>query len=255
MDNGIVVTTDASGFIYDFGHYAYPQRITLKGGQYFVEDGNILATVDENGLLYRKYELIPAKIRGKGVNYFLSDEGVITTIDRQGSVRTSESEIYKNALNYGGNYFTVSTDEEKTEVEIYVVTELGEVQKADISRFKVKEIVSFGGNYFMSNRGVLHTVSSSGVVAGKEVMRVGLLYKKGGNYFVDSSNILYTVSANGELVVPALPASLRVSSILKLGSNYFIDQAGRLFVVSKDGAVFERVIRDHDFGLAKVISL
>ena len=54
MDNGITVTTDTSGFAYDFGHYAFPQKVTLKGGQYFVEEGGILATIDENGLLFRK---------------------------------------------------------------------------------------------------------------------------------------------------------------------------------------------------------
>lgn len=255
MENGIVVTTDSSGFIYDFGHYAFPQKVTLKGGQYFVEEGNILATIDENGLLFRKYELIPEKIRGKGINYFISDEGFIYAIDKKGFVKVTESEIYKNALNFGGNYFTVAVDAEKTLVDIYVVTGEGIVMKADLPTMKVREIVSFGGTYFMNNRGVIFTIASSGKVSSKEEMRVGILQKRGGNFFVDSSGFFFTVSENGDLLMPGLPVTMRVNAVQRLGSNYFIDQSGKFFVIDKNGSVFERVMRDHDFRLAKVISL
>lgn len=255
MDNGIVVTTDSSGFTYDFGHYAFPQKVTLKGGQYFVEEGNILATIDENGLLFRKYELIPEKIKGKGINYFLSDEGFLYMIDKKGYVKVTESELYKNALNFGGNYFTVATDAEKTQIDLYVVTADAQVVKADVPSLKVKDIVSFGGTYFMNNRGIVFTVANTGSVVPRDDVRVGILQKKGGNYFVDSSGYFYTVSEAGDLRMPPLPISLRVSSIQRLGSNYFIDQAGKLFVVDKNGNVFERLMRDHDFRLAKVISL
>lgn len=255
MDNGIVVTTDTSGFAYDFGHYAFPQKVTLKGGQFFVEEGNILATVDENGLLFRKYELIPQNILGKGINYFISAEGFIYAIDKKGYVKVSESEIYKNAVNFGGNYFTVATNPEKTDLELYVVTGEGTVVKPEVPSLKVKDIISFGGNYLMNNRGVVFTISTSGTVTPKDDVRVGILSKRGGNYFIDSSNYFYTVSESGDLVMPPLPISMRVSSVLKLGSNYFIDQTGKFFTVDKNGQVFERPMRDHDFRLAKVISL
>jgi hypothetical protein len=255
MDNGIVVTTDNSGFTYDFGHYAFPQKVTLKGGQYFVEEGNILATVDENGLLFRKYELIPEKIKGKGINYFLSDEGFLYVIDKKGYVKVTESEIYKNAMNFGGNYFTVAIDAEKTLIDLYVVTSEGLVAKADIPSLRVKDIVSFGGTYFMNNRGIIFTVASNGNVSPKYDVRVGLLQKRGGNFFVDSSGYFFTVSEAGDLQMPALPNNLRVGVIHRMGSNYFIDQSGKFFVVDKNGNVFERVMRDHDFRQAKIISL
>jgi hypothetical protein len=255
MDNGIVVTTDSNGFTYDFGHYAFPQKITLKGGQYFVEDGNILATIDENGLLFRKYELIPEKIKGKGINYFLSEEGFLYMIDRKGFVKVTENELYKNAVNFGGNYFTVATDAEKTQLDLYVVTSDAQVVKADAPSLKVKDIVSFGGTYVMNNRGVVYTIAATGAVTARDDVRVGILQKKGGNYFVDSSGYFYTVSDAGDLKMPGLPVTLKVSSIQRLGSNYFIDQTGKLFVVDKNGNVFERTMRDHDFRLAKIISL
>jgi hypothetical protein len=255
MDNGIALTTDKAGYAYDFGHYAFPQKITLKGGQYFVEEGGILATVDENGLLFRKYELIPEKIKGKGINYFLSEEGFLYTIDRKGYVKVTESELYKKAVKFGGNYFTVAPNPEKDHLDFYVITSEGEVVKAIAPKFKNADIISYGGTYFMTTRGIVYTVSSTGSIIPRDDMRVGILTKKGGNYFTDSSGLFFTVTESGEIMMPALPLNLKVSSILKLGSNYFIDQAGNFFVVDKHGQVFERVMRDHDFRLAKVISL
>lgn len=254
MDNGITITTDNSGYVYDFGHYAFPQKVTLKGGQYFVEEGTILATIDENGLFFRKYEMIPEKIKGKGINYFLSEEGALYSIDKKGYVKVTENELFKRAMNFGGNYFTVS-DPSTQALDLYVVDGAGVATKADASSLKVKDIIAFGGSYIMNNRGVVFTIASNGVVAAQDDVRVGIITKKGGNFFTDSSGYLYTVSEQGTLKMPALPLALRVSSIHKLGSNYFIDLSGKLFVVDKEGNIFERFMRDHDFKNAKVISL
>ncbi len=254
MDNGITLTTDTSGFAYDFGHYAFPQKIILKGGQYFVEEGGILATIDENGLLYRKYELIPEKIKGKGINYFMSDEGFLYTVDKKGVVKVTESEMYKNTVNFGGNYFTVA-NADKTLVELYVVTGEGLVVKPEVPSLKMKDVVSFGGTYIMNNRGIVFTIAANGTVTPKDEVRVGVLAKKGGNYFTDSSGLFFTVSEAGDLLMPALPINMKIPTVQRLGSNYFIDQSGKFFLVDKNGHVFERVFRDHDFRLAKVISL
>jgi hypothetical protein len=255
FDNGIVITTDTNGFSYDFGHYAFPQKIFLKGGQYFVEEGGILATIDENGLLFRKYELIPDKIIGKGINYFLSSEGFLYAIDKKGIVKVTESALYKNAVNFGGNYFTVANDAEKKQLDLYVVTADGSAIKVDQPSLNVKDIIAYGGNYLMNNRGIVFTVSSSGTVVPHDEFRVGIIQKRGGNYLIDSSGLFFTVSEAGELLMPALPMNMKINTVLKLGANYFIDQAGKFFVVDKKGEVFERSFRDHDFKLSKVISL
>jgi hypothetical protein len=255
MENGLVITTDTSGFAYDLGHWAYPNKVTLKGGQYFVEEGNILATIDENGLLFRKYELISEKIKGKGINYFLSEEGVVSMIDKNGLIHHTSSEVFQRAAKFGGNYFSVLSNTEVNFVEIYAVTSDGQIKKAELGTIKMNDIVTYGGIYFMSNRGVVFTVSDNGEVLSQETQRVGLIRKRGGNYFIDSSGLFFSVSHKGELRLPVLPASLRVNSIQRLGSNYFIDQQGRLFVVDKQGEVFERPMRDNDLRLAKIISL
>lgn len=255
MDNGIVVTTDASGFAYDFGHYAFPQKITLKGGRFFVEENKVIATVDENGLLFRKYEVIPTAILGKGINYFLSESGSLFTIDEKGVLTIAEHPELKDAMNFGGNYFLLPTDAEKKTAELYTVHRDGTHAKAVREPLKLGEIVAFGGTYFMNNRGIVTTISADGVVAPQPLMRVGVLVKRGGNYFVDSSNTIFTVAHDGTLKVPGIPVSLKTQNIVKLGSDYFLDLQGRFYTVDRDGNVWEREVKDIDFKHARVLSL
>lgn len=254
MDNGMILTVDKAGFVYDIGQYAYPQKISLKGGQWFVEENGVIATVDEAGMFFRKYEVIPSAIKGKGINYFVSEEGSLFTIDSKGIVKIVENEIFKTAANFGGNFFTVLVDEEKKEFDLYVIDKNGAVTKAEGENLKVKDIVAFGGNYFMTNRGIVYTVSSEGKVIPNYEIRAGIMMKKGGNFFTDSSGLIFTIAQDGTLKMPALPMNLRISTINKMGANYFIDQTGRMFAVDQDGNVFERIMRDHDFRNARVIS-
>ena len=255
MENGITITTDTSGYSYDFGHYTVPQKVIIKGGQYFVEEGGILATIDENGLLFRKYELIPSKLLGTGLNYFISQEGFLYAFDKKGFLKVTESELYMSATHFGGNFFTVANDPEKTDIDLYVVTSDTLVTKVEVPNLNPKDIISFGGNYFMTNRGIVYTVSSAGDVKIHDDVRVGVISKKGGNFFIDSSGYFFTVTQEGELTMPSLPVSLYIGDIDKTASNYFIDQTGHFFVVDKDGKVFEKIMPDHDFFTVKVFSL
>jgi hypothetical protein len=258
MENGMIITTDKNGFVYDLGHYAYPHKVTMRGGLYFVEEGNILATVDENGLLFRKYEDIPQKILGRGTNYFLSENGELFTINHQGQLRTFHSTVFKNAENFGGNYFTISKfDETQTSkiIDLMVVNSSGDILKVEIPELATQYIVFFGGSYFMTNKGIVFTVSEDGRVLEQKNHRVGLIQKKGGNFFVDSSGYFYTVSEKGQLLVPELPYSMKTSTILRLGSQYFIDQSGKFFVITREGRVLERTLQDQDFKTAHIISL
>lgn len=252
MDNGLIITTDAKGFAYDIGDYAFPLKITMKGGQFFVEENKVLATIDENGVLFRKYEVMPEIVLGQGMNYFISSEGDIFTIDAQGLVHLSKNEAFKGAANFGGNYFTVRT---ANGLDLYVVTHTGEVVPASLEGLDMKSVIAFGGNYFMTNRGVLHTVSSEGTVISHAHKRIGILQKRGGNFFTDSTGMIYTVAQDGRLILPGLPISLKINSINKLGSNYFLDLAGSLYTVDRDGNIWERVVEDHDMRNARIISL
>lgn len=255
MDNGITVTLDKAGFAYDVGNFAFPQKITLKGGQYFVEENSILATVDEKGTLFRKYEQMPEKILGRGMNYFLSDKGELYTIDGQGLVTITVDEKFKTANFFGGNYFTVLTDAETKEMDLYTVSSSGVLAKAEMTTFKMRDVAAYGGTYFMSNRGVVYTISNDGAVIPWPSLRVGVLQKRGGNFFIDSSGSIFTVAQDGTLVLPGIPMNLKLTNITKLGSTYFLDISGRLFVIDHEGNIFERVMKDHDFRNARVISL
>lgn len=253
MDNGLVITTDNQGFVYDIGDYAFPLKITLKGGQYFVEDNNVIATIDENGVLFRKYEVIPKNLLGKGSNYFLSAEGVLTSVDNLGHVHVTSLEIFKQAQNFGGNFFTVKNGEE---VDLYIVRKNGEAILAQLpTELSMKNVIAFGGSYFMTNRGVLYTVSVEGEVVSHADRRMGVLQRQGGNYFTDATGLLYTVGEDGGLRLPGLPVNLRVNTISKLGANYFLDLAGRLYTVDREGNVWEKILDDHDFRNARIISI
>lgn len=248
LDNGITITVDQKGYVYDFGHYTPLARVTLKGGQYLIEDANVLVTVDEKGNLYRKYELIPQSVIGKGMNYLIGEDGTIVTIDSQGSASLVErDERLKSSSKYGGTYFAVGE-------EIFVVAASGEYSAVRTEGLKASDILTFGGNYFMTNRGLLYTVSQDGKIIPRTQDRIGIIVKKGGNYFVDSTGSLYTVAKDGSLKLPALPISLRVQAISRLGANYFMDGAGKLFTVDSEGNVFERWL-NYDLKMTRIISL
>lgn len=254
FENGSIITSDKKGFLYDLGHFTYPDKVTLKGGQFFVEENSILVTIDENGLLYRKYEYIPQKVIGRGMNYFVSAEGELYTFDRQGVSRIFEEDAVRGASHFGGNYFLVAGADDSMTPDLYTVNQEGRFQKSTFP-MNLTDVVAFGGSYFMNNRGVVYTISSEGIVSPQNGLRVGIINKRGGNYFTDSNGAFFTVAADGMLRMPPVPMAMKVSNISKLGSNYFVDLSGRMFVVDQDGNVFQRTLRDHDFKDARIISL
>lgn len=248
LENGVTLTVDKSGYIYDFGHYTPVNRVTVKGGQYLVEDTNVLVTVDEKGSLFRKYEILPKQVNGKGMNYFIGDNGFFYGVDSMGYVNLVENdEKIKTVTKFGGTFFA-------TEEEFFVVKTDGTYAQTAVENLKPADIITYGGNYFMTNRGVLYTVSVDGQIINKKQDRVGIIVKKGGNYFVDTTGMLYTIAQDGTLKLPALPVSLRIQAISRLGANYFMDGAGKLFTVDKDGNVFERWI-NYDLKTTKILSL
>jgi hypothetical protein len=248
LENGITLTTDKNGFVYDFNHYTPVNRVTIKGGQYLVEDANVIVTVDDKGALYRKYEILPKQVIGKGMNYFIGDNGYIYTIDHLGYVHIVEDDAKMlNVTKFGGNFFIVNSD------ELFTVNLEGSYEKVQVEGLRPADILSFGGNYFMTNRGVLYTVAANGKVK-RANERVGIIVKKGGNYFVDTAGAFYTVAEDGTLKLPGMPISLRIQAMSKLGANYFVDSTGKLFTVDKDGNIFERWT-SHDLKTTKIISL
>lgn len=254
LSNGVTLTTDSNGYLYDFSHFHLPYKINYAGGQFFVED-NKLITVDSKGLLFEK-DLEVEEIKGKGNNYFINGDNELITLDKDGFYYKfeDESSLFKKTTGFGGNYFLVKPEKKKPTVEIYTINEKGNYYKMNLDGLNPADISTLGGNFFQTKDGKTFTVSKMGFIFSKPDIDVSAPLKLGGNYFISSTGILHTVSEEGILVVPTIPKDLNVSEIQKLGSNYMIDKLGRIFIVDKNGSIEERNSQ-HDLKNTKVLSL
>lgn len=254
LNNGITLTTDNAGFIYDFGHFIPPYKVTLSGGQFFAEEEKLLS-VDTKGFLYRKDEKAPKKLKGKGLNYLLSDNGIMTTFDASGFMYKFDKDAnLKKAVGFGGNFFTVKIDDKKS-MDLYTVNNKGNYFKMVIDGLNPAEILNFGGSYFVTSKKVIYTVNKDGFVFAKPEVKTAGIKKFGGNFFVDANNMIYTISEEGFLMLPSLPEKLVVANIMKAGSNYFLDKDGNLFAVDQTGAIYERIVKDHDLKTTNILSM
>lgn len=255
LNNGVTLTTDKAGYVYDFNHFILPYKVNLAGGQFLVEDGK-LVTVDEKGYLYRKDEKAPSKTKGKGANYVIADNGVLYAFDAAGFFyKYDKDSALKKANTFGGNFFTVKPNDKKDDADLYTVNSKGNYFKMVIDGLNAVDISIAGGNYFQTAAGVVYAVSKDGFVFSKADTKTGVVKKVGGNFFIDSNNALYTVSEDGFLVLPSLPATLKIANISKVGQNYMLDQDGKLFIVDSKGSVFEREMKGHNLKDVKVLSI
>jgi hypothetical protein len=246
LNNGITLTIDKGGFVYDLGHFSQVFKVSAAGARFFVEDGK-LHTVDENGYLYEKDKV---KVSAKGGNYFFDESFRLHTIDARGFVYKFEDKLLKKAKGFGGNYFTVRPDDRKPAI-LYTVNSLGNYFQLNIPGLSVADIKVFGGNYFQMKDGTVYTVSKDGFVFSKD--KTPEIKKLGGNFFIDASGVLYTIAEDGVLLAPALPSELSVSAPFKLGANYMIDGTGKMFTVDQSGSVFLRSV-SHDLSKTKIFS-
>lgn len=253
LNNGVTLTTDKTGFIYDFGHFRVPYKVTLNGGQFHVEDKK-LSTVDTAGFLYEKTYKVEKAVKGKGLNYFINDDNKLVTVDSKGFFYELEDKAFKKAQAFGGNFFLVKPDDKKAIVDLYTVNDKGNYFKMNVAGLNPFDIVTIGGSFFQTRDGKTYTVSKDGFVYPKTELKVGAIKKAGGNFFVDDKGLLFTVSEEGFLMLPVLPANIKVADIQKVGANYMIDSEGRIFIVDKVGNMVERTI-NHDLRNAKILSI
>lgn len=252
LNNGITLTTDKAGYIYDFGHFRLYYKVQVKGLNYFVEDKK-LSTVDENGFLYEKSIKVD-EVKGTGGNYFVNKSSHLVTIDSKGFFYEYEDDakIFKKITRFGGNYFLVQMDKKKP-VQLYTVNNKGNYFNINVPGLNPADINAFNGNYFQTKSGVVYTVSAEGFVFSKADINVGKIEKAGGNYFIDSNKLLYTVNDEGYLILPVLPENLNIEDLVSFGANYMIDTEGRIYLVDKNGNIFERSI-NHDLRNGKIFS-
>lgn len=254
LGNGVTLTTDNEGNIYDFNQFRAPYKVSINGGQFHVEDKK-LSTVDLSGFLYEKDYKVD-KIKGKGLNFFVKSDYRLVTIDSQGFYYDygKDEKLFRKAINYGGNFFLIKPNSRKPQVDLYTVNDKGNYYKMDVEGLNPADIVRVGGRFFQTKDGVTYTVSREGYVYSKAEIPAEAIVKAGGNYFIDSMNRIYTVTDDGLLILPILPANLVVSDIQNLGSNYMIDSEGRIFTVDSKGNMSERTV-NHDLINSKVLSL
>jgi hypothetical protein len=254
LNNGVTLTTDTAGYVYDFGHFYLPYKLKHNGGQFFVED-NRLVTINSKGLLFEK-DLEVDDIKGKGLNYLINNDNNLITIDADGFyyLFKEDSEIFKKVIQFGGNFFLVKPEKKRPVVEIYTINEKGNYFKMNVEGLNPSDITQLGGNFFQTKDGKTFTISKMGFIFQKSEIKVSKFLKVGGNFLIDSAGLLFTVSDEGLLLVPNLPKSLNISMVHKVGFNYMIDTNGKIFVVDKNGSVEERVVQ-HDLRNAKVLSI
>lgn len=252
LNNGVTLTTDKNGFVYDLGSFYLPYKVSINGGQFFVEDKN-LVTVDESGLLYEKGFKVK-KINGKGLNYLFNDDDDLITIDSKGFFYEFKEKIFKKVTAFGGNFFLIKPENRRPDVDLYTVNSKGNYFKITIPELNPADINYVGGTYFQTSNGSTFTVSKDGFVFLKKQFKVGVIVKAGGNFFIDSAGMIFTVSDEGFLLLPTLPANFKVNQIQKVGANYMIDSSGRLFIVTKSGTIFERSV-SHDLKNTKILSI
>jgi hypothetical protein len=254
LNNGITLTTDTAGYVYDFGHFYLPYKLKHNGGQFFVEDKK-LVTINSKGLLFEK-DLKVEEIKGKGLNYLINGDNELITIDRDGFYYQydEDSDIFKKTIQFGGSYFLVKPEKKKPLVDIYTINEKGNYFKMNVEGLNPSEVTQFGGNYLQTKAGKTYTVSKQGFIFLKSDLNVSQISKAGGNFFIDSTGLLFTISDEGLLLVPNLPKNLNISLVQKVGANYMIDTNGKIFVVDKNGLVEERMVQ-HDLKNAKVLSI
>ncbi|MBY0518708.1 MAG: hypothetical protein K2P81_17490 [Bacteriovoracaceae bacterium] len=243
QSNGIVMTVDQKGFVYDFNQFILPYMIRYKGGQFFVNDDRQLTTVDENGYIYKqdKDQLeAPKKIRFSGFNYFVENDGTTWSIDRQGLVYKSEdsNKDFKKPIATGGTYFAIEGGRDKP-ARLFVVTDRGAVVETKVEGLDAAKISDGGNNWFVTQDGTFYTVTRDGFVFSKKeiVGKIGKITAKGGTFLV-TNNKLLAVAEDGVVSERGLVSSFGV--ITKTGHNYFLTQDAKFFAVDQNGEVIQK---------------
>ncbi|MGE3608768.1 MAG: hypothetical protein AB7I27_04195 [Bacteriovoracaceae bacterium] len=246
LNNGVTLTLDRNGMVYDLNNFILPFDVSFKGAQYLGEKSK-LVTVDEKGILYKKDEEI-SKVKGTGANYLFDKSFNLITIDSKGYYYNFEkNDDFKKTTAFGGKFFVANN-------QLYTITATGNYILKAIPGLNPASITTLGGNYFLTKEKVLYTISKDGYVYAKD-LKVNSIAKLGGNFFVTDANLLYSISEDGLLILPSLPANFKLSNLSKLGSNFMLDNEGRIFVVDSKGNIFEREVKEHNLKNAKVLSI
>lgn len=250
LNSGVTLTTDTNGFVYDFNHFVLPYKVKGQGGNFLLEDKN-LVTIDANGFLY-KNEINVKKIKGSGLNYFISEAtfggSKLYTIDDKGFYYelSPEGMKLKDVKIFGGNYFVRDGD-------MTVIRRDGTFKTIRVEGLDLDKIKSFPGAYFISDAGQFFTLAEDGRI--KTFPKYFKQIKKaGGNYFIDEGGWINTITLDGDLRSPVLPLGFNVKRLVHYGANYMIDSDKRIFSVDGQGNLVERQV-SVDISRPRILSL
>lgn len=244
--NGVVLTLDEKGFVYDLNQFVLPYMITVKGGMFYVTDKRVITTIDENGFFYRldpkQYEA-PRKVEHSGHNYFLEGNGTVWSFDRNGSPTIGERNWdYRKPLYVGGKFFVVKAKRDEP-ASLVIVNDRGTVNELRVKDLDASKIVKSGTNWFAAQvrpafSYQLYTLDADGKVYQNPNLKApAIIGAKGGN-FLEADGELLTIDERGTIVSQGTMS--RFGTISKIGHNYFLTQEGKLFVVDMNGTVIER---------------
>lgn len=251
LNTGVTLTTDSNGFVYDFNHFVLPYKVKGRGGNFLIEDKNIV-TVDSNGFLYKK-EINVKKIKGSGLNYFISDSGFFSssklyTVDAEGFHYELSPEGYslKDVKIFGGNYFVRDGD-------MTVIRRDGTFKIIRLEGIDLNKIQSFPGTYFISEIGQFFTITDDGRIK-TSPKNFNEIKKAGGNYFIDDKDWIHTIAQDGSLITPILPIGFDVQKLKSFGANYVIDENNNIFTIDAAGNINQRFV-DLDISRSRIFSL
>lgn len=235
--SGVVLTVDTKGFLYDLNQFILPYMVTVRGGQFYINDKREITTVSEEGFFFRidKKEFeAPRKVDFSGANYF-SDSKRVWTVDSKGVMnRNSNIKNLKNIGVTGGKFFTVNP--KRDDSILYTINEFGQINRMLIDGLDPAQIRTAGGNWFTTSKGELYSLNQKGDVIlydGDGFEKGARILRVGGNYLVTAKGIL-TISTEGVVSQVDAPSQ----GIKSIGYNYFTLRDDSLYVVDGTGGVW-----------------
>jgi hypothetical protein len=245
--DGVLLSVDASGFIYDLGNRVDPAQVKARGKNWLAEKSGALITIDSAGLVNRRTDVrVPRTLRAHGGTWFLGERGELSVVTASGAVVTTQEPTLREGdiAPRGGNFFVWRPRRGGAPVLYTFNSATGESYHSDaeyVRRLGI-DMSSFkgnGNNWLVDGRGILHVVTRIGAVMPRRDLGTFFgLSTRGGNYFVDATGATQVVMDNGSVHMPYLP--LDYSAIATAGDTFGWNTRGDFFT-------FVETLSDSDY--------